>query len=100
GDGVVQRDGDVVGGAAGPHPPLDLAEVGLVRLGDVGGEADDPHAVLGQPPGDGARVEPAGGGERDGLALEVGEGGHGFLGAVSRGFAGAYSMKTAGEPGA
>ena len=77
GDGVVQRDGDVVGGAARPHPLLDGAEVGLVRLGDVGGEADDLDAVLGEPLGDGAGVEPAGRGERDGLALQVGDGGHG-----------------------
>src|SRR5262249_7362681 len=81
GDHVVQRDGDVVGGAAGAHALLDGAEVGLVGLGDVGGEADDLDAVLGQPAGDGAGVEPAGGGEGNGLALQVGQGGHGAPGA-------------------
>ena len=77
GDHVVERDGDVVRRPARPHPGLDRPEVGLVRLGDVGGQADDVHPVLGQPLGDGTRIQPAGRGERDGLALQVGDGGHG-----------------------
>ena len=77
GDHVVQRNRDVVRGAARPHPRFDLAEVRLVRLGDIGGEAHDLDAVLGEPFRDGAGIETARGGERDGLALQVGNGGHG-----------------------
>ena len=51
GDGVLQVERHEVGRAAGPHAFLDLGDVGLVRLGHVGGETDDPDAVFGQPAG-------------------------------------------------
>ena len=58
-------------GARGEHAGLHSLDIGLVRLGQVGGHAEDLDAVVGQPAGDRAAIKAAGSSEGHGFASEI-----------------------------
>jgi hypothetical protein len=70
---IHQIDAEEIDRAARAHALADRLEIGFVRLRQIGCDAHDLDAVFGQPVCDGAAVQPARGGEGDGLALEVGD---------------------------
>ena len=46
-------------------------EIRLIRLGQIGNETDNLHAVIGQPPCDRAAIKPPGRREPDGSSFEI-----------------------------
>jgi hypothetical protein len=68
---MLQRHADEIDGAARAHALFDCAEIGFVRLRQIGGEGDDLDTLLRQPMRNGATVESAGCRESNRFSLKV-----------------------------